>query len=165
MLASNGEPDFAALKVDWRADVRVPTMRDMVYKEDKILFQAALERLSDQEWAELRAQEGEIGHFVLKPGNEWKPAVVVDGEHPAELSTQAGKADGLVSLFTGALTGEQINLMLTYLPVDITYVDENDGCGSSRRRRSGFLSAHPPSSAVRCRTATRRRAWTRCSKL
>ncbi len=123
MLAADGEQDFAELK---SIGVQMSgTMRDMVYKEDKILFPAALERLTDQEWAELRAQEAEIGHFVLKPGNEWKPAVAVDA-HLAELTTQAGNADGLFSLSTGALTGEQINLMLTNLPVDITYVDEND---------------------------------------
>jgi DUF438 domain-containing protein len=34
--------------------------------------------------------------------------------------------NGLLSLDTGALTLEQINLMLTHLPVDVTYVDEND---------------------------------------
>ena len=34
--------------------------------------------------------------------------------------------NGLLSLDTGALTQEQINLMLTHLPVDVTYVDEND---------------------------------------
>jgi len=35
-------------------------------------------------------------------------------------------ADGLISLSTGALTRKQINLMLTHLPVDVTFVDEND---------------------------------------
>jgi len=34
--------------------------------------------------------------------------------------------EGLLPLSTGALSLEQINLMLTNLPVDITYVDEND---------------------------------------
>jgi len=32
----------------------------------------------------------------------------------------------LISLDTGALSIEQINLMLTHLPVDVTFVDEND---------------------------------------
>jgi hypothetical protein len=36
------------------------------------------------------------------------------------------ETEGKVNLLTGALTPEQINLMLTNLPVDITYVDEND---------------------------------------
>jgi DUF438 domain-containing protein len=100
-------------------------MRDMIYKEDKILLPAALERLSEKEWAELRAQEGGIGYFVLKPGNEWQPAVAVD-KHMAELAAAQPGVSGLLSLSTGALTAEQVNLMLTHLPVDITFVDEND---------------------------------------
>jgi PAS domain S-box-containing protein len=36
------------------------------------------------------------------------------------------QADGLIPLQTGALTAQQIALLLTYLPVDVTYVDEND---------------------------------------
>jgi len=34
--------------------------------------------------------------------------------------------NGTVSLDTGELTLEQINLILTNLPVDVTFVDEND---------------------------------------
>ena len=35
-------------------------------------------------------------------------------------------AEGVIPLQTGALTPQQIALMLTHLPVDITFVDEND---------------------------------------
>lgn len=123
LLATGGETNLAEVKT---VGVKISgAMRDMIYKEEKILFQAALERLSDREWAELRAQESEIGHFVLKPGNEWKPAVAVD-EHLTELSAHTANVSGLLSLSTGALTVEQVNLMLTHLPVDITFVDEND---------------------------------------
>ena len=100
-------------------------MRDMIFKEDKILLPAALDRLTETEWAELRDQESGIGHFVLKPGNEWQPAVAVD-QHLAGLTANLPNANGLISLMTGALTAEQVNLMLTHLPVDITFVDEND---------------------------------------
>jgi DUF438 domain-containing protein len=34
--------------------------------------------------------------------------------------------EGLLSLDTGALSLDQINLMLTHLPVDVTFVDEHD---------------------------------------
>jgi hypothetical protein len=34
--------------------------------------------------------------------------------------------DHLLSLDTGELTLKQINLLLTHLPVDVTFVDEND---------------------------------------
>ena len=103
-------------------------MREMFYKEEKILFPASIERLSDKEWAAIRNQESELGYFIVKPSAEWKP-VVLEETAPASLpekpkSTPA--ADGEIPLSTGVLTAEQINLMLTHLPVDVTFVDEND---------------------------------------
>ena len=103
-------------------------MREMFYKEEKILFPASIERLSDKEWAAIRNQESELGYFIIKPSAEWKP-VVLEETAPASLpekpkSTPA--AEGEIPLSTGVLTAEQINLMLTHLPVDVTFVDEND---------------------------------------
>ncbi len=43
----------------------------------------------------------------------------------AESVQSAGKQAG-IELDIGALTPEQINLMLTHLPVDMTFVDAND---------------------------------------
>lgn len=40
--------------------------------------------------------------------------------------TARGVADAGLALDTGTLTSEQVNLLLTHLPVDISYVDEND---------------------------------------
>jgi DUF438 domain-containing protein len=42
------------------------------------------------------------------------------------MSSTAETTQGRVSLDTGALTPEQVNLMLKHLPVDISFVDEND---------------------------------------
>ncbi|MBC8463202.1 DUF438 domain-containing protein, partial [Candidatus Bathyarchaeota archaeon] len=65
---------------------------------------------------------------------------------------------GTVALDTGALTPEQVNLMLKYLPVDITFVDENDrvafySAGKHRvfPRSPGIIGrevkrCHPPTS-------------------
>ena len=99
----------------------------MIYKEEKILFPESLARLSDAEWAEIRSQEEEIGYFNGAP----QPTALSQTENQ-EQSKQIQKENktmdnnGLLSLDTGALTLEQINLMLTHLPVDVTYVDEND---------------------------------------
>jgi uncharacterized protein len=103
-------------------------IRDMIYKEEKILFPEALQRLSETEWADIRQQEKEIGYFNVKPSDTWQPG---NDQAPGEPKLdpeeeQKLKTDGLISLATGALTQEQINLMLTHLPVDVTFVDEND---------------------------------------
>jgi len=93
---------------------------DMIYKEDKILLTEALERLTPQEWEIIQMEfdrsynmnDKEKTNQDLTAGDSYKNV----SESP----------EGLLPLSTGALSLEQINLMLTNLPVDITYVDEND---------------------------------------
>lgn len=100
------------------------TLRDMIYKEHKILFPAAMARLSEQDWGEIRAQEGEIGYFYIAAGRQWQARV---DPREAEAQAEAGVApDGLIPLNVGALSVEQISMMLSALPVDITFVDEHD---------------------------------------
>jgi hypothetical protein len=102
-------------------------IREMFYKEDKILFPSALERLSEADWRTIRAQENEIGYFLVSPGLEWPPGTrqAVTQAAPVTLPVQAVPA-GLLALNTGALSAEQVDMMLRSLPVDITFVDEND---------------------------------------
>ena len=100
-------------------------IREMIYKEEKILFPEALQRLSEQEWAEIRAQEEEIGYFNVKPHDTWRPQAVDSTPQQQPISADSA-TDMLISLATGALTRQQIDLMLTHLPVDITFVDEHD---------------------------------------
>lgn len=98
-------------------------IREMVYKEEKILFPAALERLTEADWAAIRAQEEEIGYAYIQAGRQWQPLL-----DPREIEAASAPAasGGLVPLSVGALTGSQIDLMLRALPVDVTFVDEHD---------------------------------------
>jgi DUF438 domain-containing protein len=120
--------------------------RRMIFMEEKILFPAALKKLSERQWAEIRRGEGEIGYAWVQPGNLWDPSVVIS----ASAAKEPGKAQGTVGsaaaaggapeagasagaegpaeipLDVGALSPQQINLMLKNLPIDMTYVDEND---------------------------------------
>ena len=125
------EPGDAAVLIP-QLDELVPSLavaiRDMIYKEDHILFPAALKRLSDADWKAIRDQGEEIGYAYALPGRGWLPDVAeseVAEEAPAASAT-AGISQGLIPLQVGALTAEQIDLMLRSLPVDVTFVDEND---------------------------------------
>ncbi len=134
------------------------TIRDMIYKEHKILFPAAMARLSEAEWAAIRAQEAEIGYAYVTAGQQWRPRL-----DPREVETQPETRvpEGLIPLNVGALSAEQINLMLSTLPVDITFVDENDEvCFFSQTRERIFprspaiigrkvQNCHPPQSVDR----------------
>ena len=95
-------------------------VNDMIYKEEHILFPMALETLGDSDWAKVREGEEEIGFAWIKPTEIWKPS----GE-PYQENIPHDKV-GSLTLDTGLLTAEQINLMLMHLPVDISFVDEND---------------------------------------
>lgn len=101
------------------------TIREMIYKEEKILFPEALARLSEQEWGSIRQQEDEIGYFNVTPQDDWQPADDANEPNPT-ITKEKFNMDGLLSLDTGALSLKQINLLLTNLPVDVTFVDEND---------------------------------------
>lgn len=126
----------------------VATVSDMIYKENNILFPMSLETLTEEDWARVKAGEDEVGYALISPGEEWKPSkeaaqagmaevgvgvkprVEVKNAEDLEKQTNAtGEAvltEAVLSLDTGKLTPEQVNLILTHLPVDVTYVDEND---------------------------------------
>jgi DUF438 domain-containing protein len=131
----------------------VITIRDMIYKEEHILYPMSLETLTDRDWLDVRDGEAEIGYSWIEPMVEWTPDI------PEDQGKVIGAAVmGTVALDTGALTPEQVNLMLKALPVDITYVDENDrvafySAGKHRvfPRSSGIIGrevkrCHPPTS-------------------
>jgi DUF438 domain-containing protein len=102
-------------------------MNRMIFMEEKILYPTALRRLPEGAWSEIRRGEAEIGYAWIRPGNLWDPSVV--GAAPvAAPAAQPGtsSAGGELELSVGRLFPDQINLLLTNLPVDITYVDEND---------------------------------------
>jgi hypothetical protein len=95
---------------------------DMVGKEEKVLFPMALELLDAGDWVRVKTGEAEIGYAWIPPAPAWPPSSSVRTAAAAD----PGSSVGAVGLDTGRLTPAQIDLMLTHLPVDISFVDEND---------------------------------------
>lgn len=100
--------------------VLIQTLNDMIYKEEHILFPMALETLGENDWVKVNKGEGEIGYAWIDPPAQWKPS---DEGYQEMLPDDK---IGSVTLDTGLLTVEQINLLLTHLPIDISFVDEHD---------------------------------------
>lgn len=127
-------------------------LRDMVYKEEHILFPMALETLTPPEWDQVRHGEAEIGFAWISPTG---PAQAAPAPAPRQPDS------GRIALDVGELTAEQINLMLTHLPLDLSFVDENDEVryysGTRERifpRSAGVIgrkvqNCHPPKSMAR----------------
>jgi len=95
------------------------SIRDMIYKEEHILFPMATDLLTDLEWQKVRQGEEEIGYAWITPEQGWTDGAVVP---PIKDIAQEGR----VRLDTGQMTIEQVNMMLKHMPVDISFVDEND---------------------------------------
>lgn len=154
----------------------------MIFMEEKILFPTAMRKLPEDSWKQIRRGEGDIGYSWIKPGNLWDPNVVktgipdfakiaaearkARGEEPSpsqSLETVTGDSDreeaGQIPLDVGGLTGIQLNMMLKVLPLDISFIDENDRVlyysqGKERMfpRSPGIIgrtvqNCHPPKSA------------------
>jgi DUF438 domain-containing protein len=128
----------------------VAAIREMIYKEENILYPMSLETLSDPEWGRVKRGEEEIGYAWIKPEGEWAPKV------EPEVRREPGEEK--INLDTGYITRNLINLMLTHLPVELTLVDENDrvayySAGKERifPRSPGIIGrevqrCHPPKS-------------------
>ena len=160
----------------------VKALSGMIFMEEKILFPTAMRKLPETSWKQIRRGEGEIGYAWVKPGNLWDPNVIeTDIPDFEKIAAEAEKARreksvsepgkgstpvagdreeaGQIPLDVGSLTGKQINMMLKVLPLDISYVDENDRVlyysqGKERMfpRSPGIIgrtvqNCHPPKSA------------------
>ena len=105
----------------------IQAIRDMIYKEEHILYPASLDMLSDQEWVKVKEGEADIGFAWVVPDKGWPEDIIKETESVApEPEEIVEDVAGALGLDTGRMSLEQINLMLTHLPVDLTFVDEND---------------------------------------
>ena len=105
----------------------IQAIRDMIYKEEHILYPASLDMLSDQEWIKVKEGEADIGFAWVVPDTGWPEDIIQQPEEvPPEPAEVLKDVAGALGLDTGRMTLEQINLMLTHLPVDLTFVDEDD---------------------------------------
>ncbi|HBV98289.1 MAG: histidine kinase [Peptococcaceae bacterium BICA1-7] len=94
---------------------------EMFFKEEEILSPMMTNTLSDSEWAEIKEQSADFGEiFSVRETGHFKYGDV-------RSDTAAWRrAEGALELDTGALTPDQVNSILTNLPVDVTFVDSND---------------------------------------
>lgn len=116
--------DYATIKTN------TPYLINGIYRlmqvEETVLFPNALEILTDADWIEMRAGEEEIGWMLSKAPVPYPKEVYV---HPSQDFTQREMTFSLENTThydEGYMTVEQVNLLLKTMPLDITYVDEND---------------------------------------
>lgn len=91
---------------------------EMIYKEENILFPMALQTLTEDEWVKIAHDGEDIGYCLTGPAGVWKP-------ERQEIKA-AAMSDGYIKMETGLLSLKQLELMLNHLPVDITFIDQDD---------------------------------------
>jgi hypothetical protein len=89
------------------------------YKENNILFPAALSVVTEEEWIVIRKEFDEIGYCCFTPPELTAPLPQMETVH-------APVPEGILQFETGSLTKEQLDGLLDTLPVDVTFVDAND---------------------------------------
>ena len=129
-------------------------LRDLNSKELEVLLPTSFKLLSDEEFVRMSKNDHEIGYAIINPpglyvvpgindsaaqlnGNTVGQNGAVSNEFLNDLAgllskyvgpvggAQVGK-DAVLDVATGKLTLEQINLLFRHLPVDLSYVDENE---------------------------------------
>ena len=108
-------------------------MYGMIFKEELVVFPKAMETIKAKEtWDKIQNLSEELGYsYIEAPQNE-KPN---------------SRSNGFTDLFwkveTGELDFKQIDLLLNHLPIDITFVDENDEVRYFSRAKDRFFPRSP----------------------
>ncbi len=111
-----------------------PTMRDEMMRlmavEEERLLPNAMNLLEEAEWRGMRVGDEEIGWML----DEMPPPYPAPAEEPQYVHPSQDKepkelpfsSEAAFHYDEGYLTPEQVNFIFKFLPIDITYVDEND---------------------------------------
>jgi uncharacterized protein len=96
----------------------ITEVSSMIYREENILFPMALSHFTEDEWVKIARESDEIGFCLTSPEAEWKP-------ERNKLDEKA-ISEGYIKMETGILSLKQLELLLNHLPVDITFIDQDD---------------------------------------
>ena len=143
LMEDKMEEFYAKQEIAWELTL------DIMHKEEEILFPTSLKMITEEEFRNMRSGDDEIGYFLIdKPKGflpEKKEEKAKENENLNENMSQTGNfmndLAGLLSKYNmnagggksdvldvkqGKLTLEQINLIFQHMPVDLSFVDENE---------------------------------------
>ena len=119
--------EFASLSLSLQNLFR--NLEHIMQVEEGRLLPRALEMLQESDWMEMRDGDEEIGWMFETPPPAWPAHSEDEYVHPSQ-DTKKRKLpfslENRIDLEVGHMLPEQINWLLKFMPVDITYVDEND---------------------------------------
>lgn len=107
-----------------KAEETVVRVKEMIFKEENILFPMVLETLSEDEWLIIEEGSSEIGYCLLENVVKWKP-VKINVEKKAEKEGEEPSNNGYIKFDAGIMSPDEINAVLNTLPLDMTFVDKD----------------------------------------
>ncbi len=93
----------------------------MVEREETILVPMCQSLFTEEDWGRIHADSPQYGWCLVMPRAAWQPPQPAAGPEPVAMTATAG-----IDLGTGVLTHEQLRLLFSTMPVDLTFVDEDD---------------------------------------
>lgn len=140
----HSEPVDRAAFLDTYREMAVD-LRDLMEKEEMILYPTSLKLISADKMEQLKSGDREIGFFGVEQAAIGRPAQQKPekaADQPADQGdfmqnlvallakygheTKSDNQDQVLDVAHGKLTLEQINLLYRHMPVDISFVDENE---------------------------------------
>lgn len=135
LLMDKNYDEFFSMQESLRDDVL-----DLISKEEEVLYETSLKLISEEEFIEMTYGDREIGFSNIEANDlktmknlnsDFKQDTKKDLEEDLiSLLKKHGmsldKKDELLDVATGRLSLEEINLIYKHLPVDLSYVDENN---------------------------------------
>lgn len=136
LIEEDRDDEFIALQPTIVADVL-----DLLQKEEAVLYPTSLAMISPEEYEDMKSGDREIGFAWISVGAssngtapEQTSSTPSSEGFGAELAALLGKygfsagnaSNQLLDVTTGKLSLEQINLIYKHLPIDISFVDENE---------------------------------------
>lgn len=107
--------------------ILIGELQRMMLVEERTLLPYAFELLQNEDWQQMRIGEEEIGYaFGVKPPELNEVPLANKAEEVKKERPVNANPFSALKMEEGLMDLEQINLMLKFLPVDLTYVDEND---------------------------------------
>ncbi len=98
----------------------IEELENHIYKENQILYPAALNTIEKDKWKEIRKQCDELGYCCFTPKYLMTSEVQMKKEEPE------GILEDVIRFETGSFAKEEIEAVLNSLPIDVTFVDAKD---------------------------------------
>ena len=116
--------DHESVKID--SKLLISGIQRLLLIEETVLFPNALETLDEEDWISVRKGEEEIGWMLSEAPVGFPEKEYI---HPSRDFTKrelSFSTENAAHYDEGYMTVEQVNLLLKTMPLDLTYVDEND---------------------------------------